>query len=77
MTHILSNLPEEYQNTVKSIDKELDDNNKPLTIQRISDKLLVKFDQMEEQSMPRTSREYEKALYTKFQYKGTCMNGRK
>ena len=32
----------------------------------------MKFDQTNEQSGPRTSREDEKSLYVKSQYKGTC-----
>ena len=67
MTHILSNLPEEYQAIVEILEDDLDDEDDPLTIERIPDKILVKFDQMNEQSEPRTSREDEKDLYLKSQ----------
>ena len=73
MTHILSNLPEEYQTTVEIIGDELDDKDTLLTIERICDNILVKFDQINEQSISRTSIEVEKDLYVKTQYKGTCM----
>ena len=42
MTRILANLPEEYQNIVKILEDELDDDDNPLIIERIRDKLLVK-----------------------------------
>ena len=62
MTHILSNLPEEYQTIVKVLEDEVDDDNDPLTIERIHDKLLVRFDQMNKQSIPRTSRKDENSF---------------
>ena len=71
MTHILSNLPEEYQTTVEILEYELYDKNDPLTIERIREKNLAKFDQTNEQSGPRTSRKYEKSLNLKSQYEGT------
>ena len=71
MTHILSKLPEEYKTTVEIIQDKLDDEKYPLTIKRIRDNLLVKCDQMNEQSGSKTSIEDEKPLYIKPQYKGT------
>ena len=71
MTRMLLNLPEEYQTIVEIIEDYLDDKNNPLTIERIRDKILVKFDQMNKQSGPRTSREDEKSFYLKSQYKVT------
>ena len=56
MTHILSNLPEEYHTIFEILEDGLDDEDDPLTIERIRDNLSVKFDQMKEQSGPRTSR---------------------
>ena len=48
MTHILSNLPEEYQTIVEFLEDELYDKYHPLTIERIREKLSVKFDRMNE-----------------------------
>ena len=59
MTHILSNLPEEYQTIAGILEDELYDKDKPLTIDRIRDNILVKFDQMNKHSGPRTSGEDE------------------
>ena len=59
MTHILSNLPEEYQTIVEILEDKLYDKDDHIAIERIRDKLLAKFDQMNEQSGPRTSREDE------------------
>ena len=73
ITCILSNLPEEYHTIVENLEDELDDKDGLLTIQRIRDKLLVNFDQINEQSRPRTSREHEKFFYKKSQYKVTFM----
>ena len=56
MTHIILNLPEEYQTMVEILEYKSDDDSKPLTIERIRDKLSVKFDQMNKKSRPRTSR---------------------
>ena len=39
MTHILSNLPKEYENIVENLEDELDDNIDMLTIKIIQDKL--------------------------------------
>ena len=72
MTHILSNFLDEYQTMVEIIEEELDYKYNPLTIDRIRDNLYVKFDLMNKQSVPRASREDEKSLYIKSQYKGTC-----
>ena len=66
MTHIIQNLPEEYQNMVQMIKYRLDDEDNCLTIERIGDKHLIKYDQMDEQSRPKTSREYEKSFYMLF-----------
>ena len=72
MTHILSNLPEEYQKSVEILKEKLDKKYHPLTIERIGDKLSVKFYKMNEQSETKTATEDEKPLYIKYQYKGTC-----
>ena len=72
MTNILSNLPEEYQPIVEILEDQLYNKYYPLTIERIRDKLSVKFFQMNKQSGPRTFIEDEKYLYVKSQYKGTC-----
>ena len=44
MTHILLNLPEEYQTIVENIEDKLYDKDNPLTIESIRDKILVNFD---------------------------------
>ena len=54
MTHMLLNLPEEYQTIVEIIEDYLDDKNNPLTIERTRDKIFVKLDQMNIQSGPIT-----------------------
>ena len=77
MTHILSNIPEEYQNFVEILKDNLDDKDNPLSTERICDKLLVKYDQMNKQSRPKMSREDEKAHSVKSQYKGACTTYRK
>ena len=50
MTHILSNLTEEYGNLVKNLEYELYDDIDILTIKRIQDKLSSKCDKMNAQS---------------------------
>ena len=72
MTHILLKLPEEYQTIVEILEKKIDDEENPLTIERIRDNIFVKYDLMNEQSRPRMSREDGESLYIKSQYKGTC-----
>ena len=73
MTHILLNLPEEYQtfflNTRRLTRYDKDHS---LPIERSRDKFSVKFYLMKKQSIPRTSIEDEKHLYVKSQYKITC-----
>ena len=44
MTHILLNLPESYENKIGNIEEILDDDNYTLTIERILDKILGKYD---------------------------------
>ena len=44
MTHILYNLPEEYQIIVGILEDKLDNKDKPLNIESIRDNLLVKFE---------------------------------
>ena len=56
MTHIILKLPEEYQIIVKILEDKLGGKDDPLTIERITDKILVNFEQMNKQSVPRTSR---------------------
>ena len=65
-------LPEEYQTIIEIIEDKLDDDSDFITIERIRDKILVKYDQMNKQSRPKFSRENENDLYVKPQYKGTC-----
>ena len=74
MTHILSNLPEKYENIIENIDDGLDDGIDTLTIERIRDNSLAKYDQMTAQSETKNSREDENALYIKSYPKGTCNN---
>ena len=59
MTHVLLNLPEEYQTIVEILEDKLNDKDDPLTIESISDNILVKFDQMKEKSGPIPLREDE------------------
>ena len=59
VTHILSNLPKEYQIIVEIIEDKLDDEENLLTIDRICENIPVKFDRMNKQSRPITSREEE------------------
>ena len=56
MTHILLNLPEEYQDIVKILEDKLDDKDEPITIDRIYEKFLVKLERMNKNSRPRTPR---------------------
>ena len=58
-THIVLNLPKEYQTIVEIREDKIYDKYDPLTIQRVCDKLLVKFDPKNKQSGPRPSREDE------------------
>ena len=44
MTRILSYLPEEKQTIVEILEEKLDDKYNPLTIERIRESILVKFD---------------------------------
>ena len=46
MTHIILNLPKEYQTTVEIPEDELDYNYEPLTIEIIRDKFSEFFDRM-------------------------------
>ena len=77
ITSIISNLPEEYQTIVEILEDKLDEKEGLLNIEKIHDNLSVKFNQMNEQSGPRTSIEDEKVLYVKSQYKSTCTTCRK
>ena len=45
MSHILSNLPEEYQTIVEILEYKLDNDSDFVTIERIHDNILVKYDQ--------------------------------
>ena len=49
-THILSNIPENYENIVENLEDELDDNIDMLTIERIWDKLSAKYNRMNTRS---------------------------
>ena len=46
MTHILSNLPEEYNKIIENIEDGLDYDIDPLAIKRICDKISERFYQM-------------------------------
>ena len=65
ITHILSNLPEEYQTFIEILEYNLDYEDNPLTIGRTRENLSVKFYQMNGQSAPRNSREDEKRALCK------------
>ena len=49
ITHILSNLPEEYTTIIKILKDELNDNNDSLAVE------MINFNQMNEHSRPRAS----------------------
>ena len=49
MTHILSNLSKEYQNIVETLEDKLYDEDDPLNIERVREKVFVKYDQMNKQ----------------------------
>ena len=76
MSHIIANLPEEYQTIVEIIEHKLDYDSDFITIEMISDKILVKYDQINKQSRPKFSREDENYFNLKSQYKGTCVTCR-
>ena len=57
MSHILSNLPEEYQTIVEIIGDKLDDDSDFITIERIRDKILVKYDRTNKKSGTKMSGE--------------------
>ena len=73
MSLILSNLPEEYQTIVEILEDKLDDDSDFITIERIREKILVKYDQINKQSRPKIPIEDENHLSVKSQYKGTCV----
>ena len=50
MTHIISNLPEEYENIVENLEDKLHNDIAMLTIERIQEKLPAKYNQMNAQS---------------------------
>ena len=50
MTHIISNLPEEYENIVENLEDELDDDIAMLNIKIIWDKLSAKYNRMNTRS---------------------------
>ena len=62
MSHILSNLPEEYQTIVEILEYKLDDDSDFITIERIRDKILVKYDWTNKKSGPKVSGEDENYL---------------
>ena len=71
MTQIISKLPEEYENMVEILQKKLHYEYNPLTMERICYNLLLQYDQMNEQSIPKTPTEYEKFLYLESHHKGS------
>ena len=76
MTHILSNLPEEYQTILEIIEDKLDNDSDFITIERVRDKIFVKCERTIKKSRPKMSGEDENYLYIKYQYKGTCADYR-
>ena len=62
MTYIISRLPEEYLNIIEIPESELYYEDNPLVIDKISDKILVKCDQMNKQSRPKMPIKNEKSL---------------
>ena len=50
MTHILSNLPEEYDSIVENLEEKVDDDIDMLTIKKIQEKISVKYDRMNARS---------------------------
>ena len=62
MSHILSDLPEEYQTILEIIEDKLDDDSEFITIERIRDKILVKYYQTNKKSRPKMSGEDENYL---------------
>ena len=71
MTHIQSSLPEANKNIVENLEDELDDDNNPLTTKRTREKLWEKYYWMNVWPETTNSREDEKYLYVKSEYKGT------
>ena len=53
MSHILSNLLEEYQTIVEILEDKLDYDSDFITIERIGNKILFKYEQMNKQSRPK------------------------
>ena len=50
MTHILTNLPEEYKNIFENLEEKLDDKNNMFTVERIRDNLSAKYNRMNARS---------------------------
>ena len=46
MSHILSNLPEEYQTIIEILEDKLDYDSDFITIERIRDKIFLKYEQI-------------------------------
>ena len=69
--------PEEYQTIVENLEDKLEDDSDFITVERICDNILVKYDQINKQSRPKIPIEDENYLNVKPQYKGTCVTGRK
>ena len=74
MTHILSNLPESYNDFEENIKDKMDDDVDILSIKRVcaGDKLSEKYYQMNLHLEMKNSIEDGKFVYVKTQYKGTC-----
>ena len=53
ISHILSNLLEEYQTIVENLEENLYDDSDFITIEIFCDKILVKYEQMNKQSRPK------------------------
>ena len=71
ITHILSNLREEYKNIIENFEDRLDCDIYMLTIERIWDKLSDMYNRMSTQSNQTKGKESEKVLYVR-QIKVTC-----
>ena len=73
MTHVLSNLTEEYKNVVETFEKKMDDDINILTMERIRDKLSARYDRMNTWSNQNEGKESDKRVYV-CQIKVTCYN---
>ena len=76
MSHILANLSEEYQTIIEILEDKLDYDSDSITIERIRDKIFLKYEQINKKSRTKNLREDENYFNVKYQYKGTCVTCR-